>query len=116
MTTNRAFAVYHKTFECLLVCSASTREKAIRAAYNAALEAGYKTVSWTDFAAKRASKYDALAGGSRTSIIGYHARGYDLTGNFTGHDQSGCLAGLREHPQMAYKNINAEPSPEGKGA
>ena len=109
---NRAFVIYHKSFEYLAVYATTAREKAIRAAYNAAREAGYTTVSWLDFSAKRASKYDHLADKPGTYVIGHHARAYDLGGNFTGYDQFGCLEGLRIHPRLAYQNINAEePTP-----
>ncbi|MCE7982523.1 MAG: hypothetical protein DYG89_15130 [Caldilinea sp. CFX5] len=105
---NRAFAVYHKSFECLAVYSAATRGKAIKAAYNAAQDAGYTTVKWIDFIARRAPKFDEQATEKGAYPIGYHARAYDLAGNFTGYDQFGCLAGLRCHPHQAYKTINAE--------
>lgn len=108
---NKAFAIYHPQFEALLVYSAETRGQATHAAYSAAREAGYETVRWTDFRVKRARHFDSLAAEPGRYPIGYHARSYDLIGNFCGYDQYGCLCGLRMHPRAAYENIDAEAAP-----
>lgn len=101
----KAFAIYHPQFECLHIYCAQTKGKAIGRAYSAAREAGYET-RWTDFRVKRAKNFDSLATEPGRYLLGYHARSYDLSGNFCGYDQYGCLCGLRTHPLAAYKNIN----------
>ena len=107
--TKKAWAIHHSDFDLVAIYQAATRGKAIAAALHSAREAGYKA-QWGDFKAKRAACYDALVQPSGGRFpLGYHARSYDLAGNFTGYDQFGCLSGERRHPRTVYASI-------GKGA
>lgn len=108
----KAWAIYHDRFDALLVYAAATRGKAIAAALHSARDAGYKA-TWGDFKARRYPQFDALATieDCRPYSLGYHARGYDLHGDFTGWDQFGCLDGQRVSPEKLYATIGKEARP-----
>jgi hypothetical protein len=98
-------AIYHDNFEAIFIYQAETRGGAIAAVLLSARDAGYKP-EWGDFKARRALCFDALVQASGGCFaLGYHARAYDLSGNFTGYNQSGCLDGQRQHPRTLYATI-----------
>lgn len=103
-----AFAVYHKDFEVVTIWSARSRGDALAATLNAARETGYDA-QWVDFRAKRAFRFDELANSEQriTYALGWHAKSYDLAGDFIGYDAWGCLASdeFRRAPSYVYKSL-----------
>lgn len=108
----KAWAIYNHDFEVVSIYAAETRGKAIARALTEAREAGYETVRWADFRCKRAACFDGLIEQKPDRIhrypIGYHARSYDLSGNFTGFSNFGCFDGQRQSPDFLYASIGKE--------
>jgi len=103
-----AFAVYHADFEVVTIYSARSRGSSLAACLSAAREAGYDA-QWGDFRVKRAFRFDELANAEQSGrdALGWHAKSYDLAGDFIGYDAYGCLAGdeFRRAPSYVYKSL-----------
>lgn len=102
----KAWVLYYDNLQALIILAATTRGKAIATALHSAREAGYQAV-WGDFKARRCPLFDDLASTTNCQPypLGYHARSYDLCGDFTGWSQFGCLEGYRINPKQLYEII-----------
>lgn len=105
----RAWAVYHDAFDVVVVHQAESRGRAIAKALAQALEAGYATVRFTDYRAKRAARFDGQVDpANRRHSLGYHGRSYGLWGDFQGYDNYGCLNDCRGQPRAVYEALGAK--------
>ena len=105
----RAWAVYHDAFGVVVIHQAVSRGRAIAKALAQALEAGYETVRFTDYRAKRAAQFDdQVDPTNHRHSLGYHGRSYGLWGDFQGYDNYGCLDAYLGQPRAIYNRLGAK--------